>query len=94
MNSILLYQWNEMIDKAFAGMGRWQKQMLARFSYGVLLAHSCTLNVVAKRLIGKADAGNLERGMQRWLANERLVMPQLIGWWIGWVLHLWGKPRC
>jgi hypothetical protein len=38
MNSTLLYQWSETIDKAFPGMGRWQKQMLARFSYGVLLA--------------------------------------------------------
>jgi hypothetical protein len=91
MNSTLLYQWSEMIDKGFAGMGRWQKQMLARFSYGMLLAHSCTLHVVAKRLTGKADASSLERAMQRWLANERLVMPQLFGWWIGWVLHLWGK---
>jgi hypothetical protein len=91
MNSPLLYQWNEMIDKAFAGMGRWQKQMLALFSYGVLLAHSCTLPVVAKRLTSKADASSLERGMQRWLANERLVLPQLMGWWMSWVLRLWGK---
>lgn len=91
MNSILLYQWNEMIDKAFPGMGRWQKQMLGRFSYGVLLAHSCTLNVVAKRLTGRADASSLERGFQRWLANDRLVLKSLLGWWITWVLQLWGK---
>jgi len=80
-----------MIDKAFAGMGRWQKQMLARFSYGVLLAHSCRLNVVAQRLTGRAEASSLERGLQRWLANERLVMKVLFEWWIRWVLQLWGK---
>jgi len=91
MNSILLYQWSEIIDKAFPGMGRWQKQMLARFSYGVLLAHSCTLNVVAKRLTGQAEASSLERGLQRWLANERLVLKKLLGWWIAWVLQMWGK---
>ena len=78
MNSPLLYQWNEMIDKAFPKLGRWQKQMLARFSYGVLLAHSCTLTVVAKQLTGRANGSSLERGIQRWLANERLVLPLLI----------------
>lgn len=91
MNSPILYQWNEMIDKAFPKMGRWQKQMLARFSYGVLVAHSCTLTVVAKQLTGRADASSLERGLQRWLANDRLVIRVLLEWWIEWVLRLWGK---
>lgn len=91
MNSTLLYQWSEMIDKAFPKMGRWQKHMLARFSYGVLLAHSCTLNVIAQRLTGRAEASSLERGLQRWLANDRLVMKVLVGAWIEWVLRLWGK---
>lgn len=91
MNLPLLYQWNAMIDKAFPKMGRWQKQMLARFSYGVLLAHSCTLTVVAKQLTGRANASSLERGLQRWLANDRLVIGRLLGQWIKWVLGLWGK---
>lgn len=91
MNSPILYQWNEMIDKAFPRLGRWQKQMLARFSYGVLLAHSCTLNVVARHLTGRANGSSLERGLQRWLANERLVMPVLFEMWLKWVLRLWGK---
>ena len=91
MNSGILYQWDEMIDKGFPGMGRWQKRMLARFSYGVVLAQSCRLNTVAKQLTGRANASSLERGLQRFLANERVVMKVLFKWWIAWVLRLWGK---
>ena len=65
MNLALLYQWNEMIDKAFPDMGRWQKRTLAAFSYGVVLAQSCTLNTVAQHLTGRANASSLERGLQR-----------------------------
>ena len=91
MNSPILYQWNEMIDKGFPKQGRWQKQMLARFSYGVVLAQSCGLNKVAKHLSGRANASSLERGLQRFLGNERMVMRVLFKWWIEWVLRLWGK---
>lgn len=91
MNSALLYQWNELIDKAFPQLGRWQKRMLARFSYGVVLAHSCTLTVVARQLSGRANASSLERGLQRWLANERLIIPLLLDQWMKWVLRLWGQ---
>ena len=49
MNSLQLYQWTEMIDKAFPSLGRWQKLTLALFSYGVVLARNCTLSAVADR---------------------------------------------
>jgi hypothetical protein len=91
MNLPLLYQWTQMIDKAFPQMGRWQKRTLAAFSYGVLLAHTCTLSRVAQHLSGRANASSLERGLQRWLANERIVMKKVFEFWIGWVLGLWGK---
>jgi len=91
MNSPILYQWNEMIDKGFPDMGRWQKRTLAAFSYGVLLAQSCTLNTVAQHVTGRANGSSLERKLQRWLANERVGMKVLFGFWIGWVLRLWGK---
>ena len=91
MNSPLLYQWNEMIDKGFPEMGRWQKRTLAAFSYGVLLAHSCSLSSVARHLTGRANGSSVERGLQRWLANDRLVLKTLFSLWIGWVLRLWGK---
>jgi hypothetical protein len=91
MNSPLLYQWNEMIDKGFPDMGRWQKRTLAAFSYGVLVAQNCGLNTVAQHLTGQASASSVERGLQRWLANERILMKALFGLWITWVLRLWGK---
>jgi hypothetical protein len=80
-----------MIDKGFPEMGRWQKRMLACFSYGVVLAQSCRLSSIAKQLTGRANASSVERGLQRWLANERLDMKPLFGMWIAWVLRLWGK---
>ncbi|MCA0456620.1 MAG: transposase [Chloroflexi bacterium] len=91
MNSVLLYQWNEMIDKGFPQMGRWQKQLLGEFSYGVISAQSCRLNTVAQELTGCANASSQERRMQRWLANDRIEMKPLFGVWIDWVLRLWGK---
>ena len=87
MNLPLLYQWNEMIDKGFPSMGRWQKRLLADFSDGVILAHKCGLNAVAKALTGRANANCVKRRLQRWLANDRLVMKTLLGLWIGWVLR-------
>lgn len=91
MNSAILYQWNERIDKGLPGMGRWQKQVLGEFSYGVILAQSCRLNKVAQVLTGRANASSQERRLQRWLANERVDMKDQFSEWIDWVLRLWGK---
>jgi hypothetical protein len=91
MNSALLYQWNEMIAKQFPEMGRWQKRTLASLSYGIGIAENCRLRVVAKHLTGKADAGSMERQLQRWIANERIVMRVIFKWWISWIVQLWGK---
>jgi Transposase DDE domain len=91
MNSSVLYQWNEMIDKAFPQLGRWQKLTLALFSYGVVRAQSCTLSKVCQHVTGKAETSGLERCLQRWLANERLVIGYLIECWVGWVLRVWGQ---
>jgi Transposase DDE domain len=57
----------------------------------VVLAQSCGLNKVAKQLTGRANASSLERGLQRFIANERIVMKVVWSWWIEWVLRLWGK---
>jgi hypothetical protein len=91
MNSALLYQWNEVIDKRFPEMGRWQKRTLASLSYGMGMAENCRLRVVAKHLTGKADASSMERQLQRWIANERIVMRVIFKWWIMWIVQLWGK---
>lgn len=91
MNSPILYQWSEMIDKAFPHLGRWQKLTLAWFSYGVLRAQSCTLSIVCRHLRGKAENSSLERRLQRWLANERMLLQPLLDCWVAWVLRVWGK---
>jgi hypothetical protein len=91
MNSLLLYQWNEMIAKQFPEMGRWQKGTLASLSYGMVAAGSCCLGRVAKQLTGKANASSMERRLQRWIANDRIVMRTLFKCWIGWIVQLWGK---
>lgn len=91
MNSAILYQWNEMIDKAFPHLGRWQKLTLALFSYGVLRAQSCTLSTVCRHLSGCAEASSLERRLQRWLGNERLLLQPLLDGWVSWVLGVWGQ---
>lgn len=91
MNLPLLYQWNAMIDKGFPNMGHWQKRSLGLLSYGILLAQSCTLSKVCQHLTGKAENGSLERGLQRWLANERIEIGSLLRLWVAWVLRLWGQ---
>jgi len=91
MNSPVLYQWNEMIDKAFPHIGRWQKLILALFSYGVLCAQRCTLSTVGRHVTGRAENSSLERRLQRWLANERLPLQVLLDCRVAWVLRVWGK---
>jgi len=91
MNSPQLYQWMEMIDKAFPTLGYWQRRVLALFSYGIVLKQSCTLSKVCQKLTGKAENSALERRLQRWLANPRLVMRPLFAFWIAWVLRVWGR---
>ena len=71
MNSSLLYQWCERIDKAFPQLGRWQKLGLALLSYGVILAQNCTLSRVAQNLSQGVKAENMERRLQRWIPQLR-----------------------
>ncbi len=72
-------------------MGRWQKRTLASLSYGIGIAENCRLKVVAKHLTGKTDASSMERQLQRWIANDRIVMRVIFKWWITWIVQLWGK---
>lgn len=91
MNSPLLYQWCEQIDKTFPQLGRWQKLGLALLSYGVILAQSCTLSRVAQNLSPGEKTGAMERRLQRWIANPRLQIERLFPCWIGWVMSQWGQ---
>jgi hypothetical protein len=46
---------------------------------------------VAQTVSGQAEASSLERRLQRWIANPRLVISELWQAWLGWVIELWGK---
>jgi hypothetical protein len=91
MNSDLLYQWMRQIDKAFPDLGRWQKLGLGLLSYGMILAESCTLSRIARGLSQGRMTETMERRLQRWLSNPRLVMATLFPCWIHWVLREWGE---
>lgn len=80
-----------MDDKAIPTLGRWQVLTLALFSYGVLLAHSCTLSQVCLYLTNQASSATLERRLQRWLANDRIDLHKVFDYWVRWVLRLWGS---
>jgi hypothetical protein len=91
MNSELLYQWKEAIDKSFPEMGRWQKTGLGLLSYGMVLAQSSTLSQVAMHLTLGEQPNSMERRLQRWLANPLIQMEKLFEWWIKWVMSRWGN---
>lgn len=85
MNKQELYQWQDQI-RTHLGLGAWQSLTLAAFSLGVMETRRCTLSLVSEGLseLGKADS--VERRLQRWLSNQRLVREQYQGQWLNWVL--------
>lgn len=91
MNLPILYQWTQTLGKIFVTLGRWQVLTLSLFSYGVILAQSCQLSQVAKKLNNRAENSALERRLQRWLANERVQLQPLLVYWVQWVAQVWGK---
>lgn len=91
MNSHLLYQWEDQLSQRFPMLGRWQVWTLGLFSYGVIGAKSCCLSEVGKSVTGRAEAGSMERRLQRWLANGRLDLTRLLKAWVQWVVQLWGS---
>lgn len=85
MNKHELYQWQDQI-RTHLGLGAWQSLTLAAFSLGVMETRRSTLSLVSEGLreLGKADS--VERRLQRWLSNERLVREQYQEHWLMWVL--------
>ena len=89
MGSRVVYQtvreWFEQIRNHIP-LGKWQALNLALLSFGIVAARSCTLSLVAEKLwaIGKADS--IERRLQRFLNNKRVVVQQCTAAWTRWVL--------
>lgn len=93
MGSRLVYQtvreWYEQIHTMMPMLGKWQALNLALLSFGIVLARTCTISMVAEKLwaLGKADS--VERRVQRFLSNSRVCVQACSIAWSRWVLgHL------
>ena len=90
MGSRLVYQtiteWYEQIHVLMPMLGKWQARNLALLSFGIVLARTCTISIVAEKLwaLGKADS--VERRVQRFLSNSRVCVQACSVAWSRWVL--------
>jgi len=68
------------------GLTKWQALGLAIFSIGVALSERSTLSKIAEKMwiMGRADS--LERRLQRWLGNPRIVVETSCRKWSKWVM--------
>jgi DDE family transposase len=67
-------------------VGKWQALNLALLSFGIVMARSCTLSLVAEKLWAFGKADSIERRLQRFLNNQRVVVQQCSTAWARWVL--------
>jgi hypothetical protein len=91
MNQEQLYQWMETLQVRLQ-LGKWQALSLAGFSLGVMLSEKCQVARVAETLSEWGKADTVERRLQRWLDNERIVIATCQERWIKWVLQTGVKP--
>ena len=82
----VLYQWFEAVAQHMPHLSKPQAGALAAFSCGLSLARRCTLSVVAEALpfVGKPDT--VERRLQRFLSNPRIVWGECCQALASWVL--------
>lgn len=86
MNREGLYQWSVEIARWFPVLKQWQVLGLALWSVGIVLSERCTMSKVAEHLLWMGKADSVERRLQRFVANGRIVMDEVMGLWIEWVL--------
>jgi len=81
-----VYQWFKEIHERLR-LGKWQACGLAILSLGVVLSERSTLSKIAEKLgmAGKADS--VERRLQRWLSNPRIVLEECCRRWAEWVFE-------
>ena len=89
-----VYRFQFQIRQMFPLLGYWQELNLAIYSLGIILARHCAASRVAEKLpmLGKADS--VQRRLERFLANPRLVIEACCQAWTKWVFeHAWqGQP--
>lgn len=91
MNQEQLYQWMETLQGRLR-LGKWQALTLAGFSLGVMLSERCQLARVAETLSEWGKADTVERRLQRWLDNKRIVIAACQARWMRWVLQTAVRP--
>ena len=69
----VLYQWNEEIRKNMTHLSKPQSKALAAFSVGIAKDERCALNAAAKKPPFMGNPATVERGIQRFIANDLLV---------------------
>ena len=79
--SVLWTNWHEQLQELLTGIHGHQKKTLAFFVLGIVLAGSAVLQRVAETLsergISEAKMTSIERRLARFIANERIVVPQV-----------------
>lgn len=88
-----LYSWTRYIGQIFGGLKVWQIKVIALYSYGIVVARQCAPSRVAEKLglVGKPDS--VQRRLERYLANERIVWSQCCQAWARWVLARYEGER-
>src|SRR5437764_9835232 len=80
-SSVLWTNWQEQLQELLTGIHGHQKKTLAFFVLGIVLAGSAVLQRVAETLsergISEAKMTSIERRLARFIANERIVVPQV-----------------
>jgi hypothetical protein len=90
-----VYHWALVVQQIFGSLGAWQMMDLALYSLGILLGRQSAASRVAEKLpmMGKADT--VQRRLERWLTNPRVVVQACCIAWTRWVFaHGWqtGQP--
>jgi Transposase DDE domain len=104
MSCSQLYHWTDRVTSRFPTLSRCQARLLALYSFGLVLAHSCGLSAVAlalAKLLGQA-ANTLRQRLRDWYleadakagADRTEIDPAAcFGPLLDWVLATWDCPR-
>ena len=87
MNPQLFYQWKDEIRKHFSNLNKWQALGLAIISYGIVKSRRSQASLISEEIPEFGKASTVERRIQRWIANPRILVSQGSVFWTQWVLE-------
>ena len=78
-SSVLWTNWHEQLKELLPGIHGHQKKTLALFVLGIVLSGSAVMQrvaaIVSERGLSEAKMTSIERRLERFIANERIVVP-------------------